>query len=198
MRVKVSVTPTAPNEPIPADEKLTWEAVVSEQPDDEEDASPRRPSSLLFFTGMAVLGIALAFGWRHSGADQWTFGPWPADAAQSASGASAPSPESKLARTLRELDGLRKSVGELAAANRQMATTIAALQTTQTELRGRISALQLGSLWPDPGTMKYRLVVQDKSSASAPASRSVTARAEPRRITKPRENAPLQLLAPRP
>ena len=193
----MSVPPPTYREPISDDKELTWEEVVADQADDDDD-HPRRLASLLFFTSMAALGVALAFGWRYSGAEQWTFGPWPADAAQSAPSTGAPAPEIELARTLSEFDGLKKSVSALTAANQQMATTIAALQASQQELRGRISALQLSSLWPDPATLKYRLIPQYKPNASAAASRSVTARAEPHRTSKPRENAPLQLVAPRP
>ena len=198
----MQVPAAAPQETSPDDdEDLAWEEVEEDDfpAETAEDRGIRRfLPSLPFLSGMAALGIVLALGWRYSGVEKWAINALqPAAASQAATAASAPAPESELARTTRELDALKKTVGELSAANQQMAAKIAALQASQQELLLRPSGPPLTSWSSGPATMKYRIVADPRTTGSI-APRAPTARAEPRSAPKPSENAPLQLTAPRP
>jgi hypothetical protein len=198
----VQVPAATHEEPPPEDgEELEWEEVEEEAyPAETADQSGVRRflPSLRFLSGMAALGIVLALGWRYSGAEEWAIGALrPAAASQAATATSAPAPEGDLARTTREIDALKKTVGELAAANQQMAAKIAALQASQQELLQRPSGPPLTSWSSGPATMKYRIVTDHRTTGSI-TPRAPTARAEPRSTPKPSENAPLQLTAPRP
>jgi hypothetical protein len=198
----VQVPAAAHEEPSPDDEEeLAWEEVEEEAyPAETADQSGVRRflPSMRFLSGMATLGVVLALGWRYSGVEKWAIGALqPAAASQAATGTAAPAPESELVRTTRELDALKKTVGELAAANQQMAAKIAALQASQQELLQRPAGPPLTSWSSGPATMKYRIVADPRPTGSI-TPRAPTARAEPRSTPKPSENAPLQLTAPRP
>lgn len=197
----MQVPAAAHEEPSPDDEEeLAWEEVEEEYPAETADNGGVRRflPSLRFVSGMAALGVVLALGWRYSGVEKWAIGALqPAAASQAATGAAAPAPESELARATRELEALKKTVGELAAANQQMAAKIAALQASQQELLERPAGPPLRPWYSDLTAMKYRMVTEHRTTGSI-TPRAPTARAEPRSTPKPSERAPLQLSAPRP
>jgi hypothetical protein len=198
----VQVAATAHQEPSPDDdEELAWEDVEEDEDPAEtvEDRGVQRfLPSLPFLFGMVALGIVLALGWRYSGVEKWAVNALrPVAALQAATGADTPAPESDLARATRELDALKKTVGELAAANQEMAAKIAALQAGHQELRQRPSGPPLTPWYSEPTAMKYRMVTEHRTTGSI-APRPPTARVETRSTPKPGEHAPLQLTAPRP
>jgi hypothetical protein len=190
--IDVQVPAAAHKEPPPDDdEELTWDE-EDEEETVESSGIRRFLPSLRFASSMAALGIVLALGWRYSGAEQWAIG-----ALHPATGSAASDPENDLARSKRELEALKKTVGELTAANQEMAAKIAALQAGQQELRQRPSGPPLTPWYSDLTAMKYRMVSENRTTGSI-TPRSPGARAEPRSTPKPSEHAPLQLTAPRP
>ena len=194
----MQVPAAAHQEPPPDDdEELAWDE--EEEEETVESSGVRRfLPSLRFVSGMAALGVVLALGWRYSGAEQWAIGALqPTATSQTATGSAASAPESDLAKSKRELEALKKTVGELAAANQEMAAKIAALQAGQQELRQRPSGPPLTPWYSDLTAMKYRMVSENRTTGSI-TPRSPGARAEPRSTPKPSEHAPLQLTAPRP
>ena len=159
------------------DEELAWDEVEEDHPADTvENVGVRRfLPSIRFLSSMAALGIVLALGWRYSGVEKWAIGALqPTTASQTATGSAASAPESDMARSKRELEALKKTVGELAAANQEMAAKIAALQAGQQDLRQRPSGPPLTPWYSDLTTMKYRMVSERRTTGSI-ASRAPAA-----------------------
>lgn len=190
---------TAPLEPPLDDDEDAWEEEEDLTQADGDANNRRLLPSLRFIAGMAALGVVLALAWRYSGVEQWAASSlWPTVASQQAAAPGAQPPQGDLARAMREIDALKKTVGELAASNQQMSATIAALQAGQLELRQRPVGLPLVAWHSEVATMKYRIVAQQRSSTNSVAPRGPSTRVESRGSPKPSEQAPLQLTAPRP
>jgi hypothetical protein len=112
-------------------------------PTDDETASndgaTRRRGVLgfaAFIIAMVIIGAVLAVVWHKAGAQLWAgLRLWPAFASQPTSAAGSGAPDQQLDGIARELASLKARIGELGAAQQQMAASIAALQAVQQQLR---------------------------------------------------------------
>jgi hypothetical protein len=106
---------------------------------DFDDDAPKRGGVLGFaavVVTMAAVGAGLGVVWHNTGPQLWAGARWwPAFASQSPPAAGSGAPEQPLDRIARELAALKASIGELGAAQQQMAASIAALQAAQQQLR---------------------------------------------------------------
>jgi len=124
-------------EPLPQD-YLAWEEDFPEQME-EEIASPRWTSRSIV-GGIAIFAVVLGLGYYFD-TKKWFDGSATA-AMSSPAGVVSQSAESELARSLREIETLKKAASEQNGINQQMAMAIAALQSEQHGLRQQIAAMQ--------------------------------------------------------
>jgi hypothetical protein len=145
---------------------------------------------------LTALGFTLALGYRYSGLTPqqlWPFTPTVVAAQPAAT------IESELARTLRELDTLKKSVGKLTTANQQLGAAVTALEAGQQAIQQRVASAQFQGWHSIPPTMKFRMIaIQPKDSTGSIASHPTAVKAVAARPPKPKRNAPLPLTPPQP
>lgn len=177
---------------LPSDDDLAWND-EEESPVSKADVSPAWLRASGFVLGSIAAGAVLALAWHHSGLRERAGDlSWPTLAASPAQGASKPGAEDQLARILRELDALKKSVGDLSTGQHQIRGTVAALQASQQDLRQRISSAQAGSHWhSDVAALRLRFAIQQKPVTVGSAPRAPA----PEQVAR-RESGPLPLLGP--
>ena len=163
------------NEPPPQD-YLAWEEEIPEEMQAEIASSRWTSRSIL--GGMAVCCLVLALG-CYAGAKKWLDDSAPS-AVSSPTGTVSQPVESELARSLREIETLKKAVSDQNATSQQMVIAIAALQAEQQELRQQIAT---------------KLVAKQKSALT---TGSISPRTQTRAASKQADQAPLRLAAPRP
>ena len=176
----------------PSDEDISWYG--QDIPASRARQRPRWLRLGAFVLSMVAIGTGLALVWHYSGLRRWSGElAWPAFAA--AAPKSASQPEEQLARIVRELDALKKSISDFGAGQQQITASIAALQAGQQELRQRISSIQAGSHWySDPAALKLRFAIRQKPAAVASAPRAAT----PDNAARRNDSGPLPLRAPQP
>jgi hypothetical protein len=169
---------------LPSDDDLAWND-QEENPKSKADVSPARLRASGFVLGSIAIGVALALAWHYSGLRERAGDlSWPTLAASPAQGASKRGAEDQLARILRELDALKKSVNDLSTGQQQIRGTVAALQASQQDLRQRISTAPAGSHWhSDVAALRLQFAIQQKpvtvgSAPRAPAPEQAARRAE--------------------
>jgi hypothetical protein len=118
-----------------------------------------------FVTSMSLIGALLALGFDYSGlrahAAAWS---WSAVAPDFGAGPRGPQADDRLTSALAEIDTLHRSVSELSARVQQFATTNAALEAGEQELRRRMASLQVNVYWySDPATLQLRFVTPAKA-----------------------------------
>lgn len=188
-------------EPAWADDDFDDDDFDDDHDDPADDDPPGRTWRLLptvrFVVGMAALGVALAFGWRYSGIEQWALTPATV-VAQTSSAATAPVPEGELTRMVGEIEALKKSLHQVIAANQQLTAAVASLQAGQQELKRRTANVQADGWHAQAAAMKYRMVVVQPKGTTGSVKPRPAAHAEVRSAPKPADRAPLQLTSPRP
>ena len=176
-----------------SDDDLTWND-EEENPESKADVSPAWLRASGFVLGSIAAGAMLALTWHHSGLRERAGDlSWPILAASPAQGASKAEAEDQLARILRELDALKKSVTDLSTGQQQIKGTVAALQASQQELRQRISTAQAGSHWhSDVAALRLQFAIQQKPVTVGSAPRAPA----PEQVARRAESGPLPLLGP--
>jgi hypothetical protein len=170
---------------------------------DEELRSPplrQRPAWLrfgVFLAGMSLIGASLAFGFDHSGlrahAAAWS---WPAAVPQFGTSPPKPQADDRLTSALAEIGALHRSVSELNAKVQQLATTNAALQTGEQELRQRMASPRANAYWySDPAALGLRFVAHQRRLAAASPAHATT---ETTGTIRHNDNAPQSLRPPQP
>ena len=178
---------------LPSDDDLAWND--EENPESKADVSPAWLRASGFVLGSIAAGAVLALAWHYSGLRERAGDlSWSSTlAASPAQGASKPGAEDQLARILRELDALKKSVSDLSTGQQQIRGTVAALQASQQDLRQRISSAQAGSHWhSDVAALRLRFAIQPKPVTVGSAPRAPA----PEQVARRAESGPLPLLGP--
>ena len=180
---------------VAAERLVTWRGTTRRRsPVSKADVSPAWLRASGFVLGSIAAGVALALAWHYSGLRERAGDlSWSSTlAASPAQGASKPEAEDQLARILRELDALKKSVSDLSTGQQQIRGTVAALQASQQDLRQRISSAQAGSHWhSDVAALRLRFAIQQKPVTVGSAPRAPA----PEQVAR-RESGPLPLLGP--
>lgn len=193
-------TPPAVHEPAATDDEWVWdEDTEPSENDAPTELRSRAMPSVHILACLTLLGFGLALGYRYAGLQPW----WPFKPSQAtaqaapATATTPPAADSELARTVRELDALKKTVGDLTAANQQLAAAVTALKAGQQDLQQRIASAQFQGWHSVTPVMTFRIVaVSPKDTTGSIAPHASTGRTVAARPTKPAANAPLQLTAP--
>jgi len=172
--------------------------------DDEKSVGLRPSRVAVLWFGMAVLGVALAFVWRSTGAQLWSGTETSLSfAAGSASGtASAPSNsvEEQLGRIARDLDTLKKNIDELRAVQQQTVANVTSLQGAQQELQRRVSSVQSSRWYSDSALLTHPAAPAKKPVAVVAPKRVPTTRPPAQthdsNVGEHNDGAPVSLASP--
>ena len=121
---------------------------------------------------MAVFGLVLALG-CYAGSRK-LFGDSTPSASPSPSAAISQPVEGELARSLREIEALKKALSEQSGTNQQMAASIAALRSDQQELRQQMTAIRQAAIQKSTsitGSINSRTTTPARARASKQAQK---------------------------
>ena len=182
----------------PVDKDEIWDEVIYAVPDDETpDETPERAGlrpSMRFFCAMTVLGVALALGWRFSGAAEMAPQLWAFVLNSAAGTPSAKTADDPLVPLIADLAALKKQISGLIAANQEMTATIKALQAEQGLLQQRVAASHAAThLFSEPKLLQMNIVAAGRPShdrVRGPPGRARTGRDAQSRDVQGQERPP--------
>ncbi len=178
-------------------ENEIWDEAILDVPDDETPERTGLRPSMRFFCTMAILGIALALGWRYSGAAETAPQLWAFVQNVTSANPGAKAADDPLVPVIAELAALKQQVTRLIGANQEMTTTIKALQAEQGVLRQRVAASPTAThLFSEPMLLQMNIVGTRRPITTGSLGHPATPRrAETRnRAASKIKNAPLALL----
>ena len=147
--------------------------------------------------GVVVIGIAAAMVWQLAGPQTSESAATFASPSSLSAGSRATAGE--LDRVARELEGLKSTVGELSAAQREMAAAIAALQAAQQQLRADQTELaQRAAAVQAPAAFSNALEIGSAAPPAPAAAPSAPRAAQPQRPSAQTPRAPAVPPPPRP